>query len=45
MTRPVSRTALTGHTVIAPHPLTAPPGASQRLRSVTLSSERPEPGK
>jgi hypothetical protein len=45
MTRSVSRTLRAGHTLIAPHPLDAPPGASQRLRSVTLSFERPEPGK
>ncbi len=29
--------ALAGNTLIAPHPFDAPPGASQRLRSVTLS--------
>lgn len=36
---------LRGHTRIAPHPFNAPPGTSQRLRSVTLSFECPKPGK
>ena len=45
MTQRVSLTALTWPYPDRPHALTAPPGASQRVRSVTVSFERPEPEK